>query len=607
MRPFFLSKYTFLLFGISILFTACNPEFNTVGIDLIATDQFETTTQTYPVYFSQEKVEDVVATGLPIMQLGKLNRPNFGRLSASISTQLSLSGGSIFGFYTQEEEDNGNEDNVRVIPEDEQVTEVYLEIPFLTNQNDKDNDGVIDAFDVDDENIESDSDGDGIFDYLETRNNTNPLSADSDGDGILDPDDDDNSGYDTENSVYEIDSIFGNTSAGFDLKVSELTYQLNALDPGNNFETITEYYTGTDFHEEGFVGAVLHEAPYAFNFEELRYNYEEDDIETPDVDETTLVETRKSPRLRIPLDPTFFQERLFDLEGEDEISNNENFRQQIKGLNIRFENLAEDLFLYLNMSQANIEINYTFNRYDDNDTPDDETDFSINRENRIYNLSASGVQINHFSTENTSEPLDDNKIYLSGNLGHKAILRLFDQEDQTALVDDVRGNDWLINEANLIFYVDPDHVAGWNEDDRIAERIYLYNNNTNLPLSDYYTDDTSNSDPRQTKTTHGGILEYQDGVPYRYKFRITDHVAAIIRSDSTSAAYENVPIGMVVTYDINAISNKTSLIEGSTETVEYPLGALLNPLGTVLIGPQPAEENQEKRLELEIIYTDFSN
>lgn len=607
MKRVFLSKHIFFLLGFSLFFAACNPEFNTVGLDLIATDQFETTTQTYPVYFTQEKVEDVVATGLPVMQLGKLNRPSFGRLSASISTQLSLSGGSIFGLYTQEEEDNGNEDNVRVIAEDEQVTEVFLEIPFLTNQNDNDNDGVIDAFDVDDENIESDSDGDGIFDYLETRNNTNPLAADSDGDGILDPDDDDNASYDPENSVYEIDSIFGNTAAGFDLKVSELTYQLNALDPGNNFETITEYFTSRDFHDEGFVGAVLHNASYEFNFEELRFNYEEDDIDTPDVDETTLVETRKSPRLRIPLDPTFFQQRFIDFEGEDEISNNENFRKQIKGLNIRIENLAENLFLYLNMSQANIEINYSFNRYNDNDTPDDTSDFSIDREIRTYNMSVSGIQINHFSTENNAAPQDNNKIYLSGNLGHKAVLRLFDQEDQTAIVDDIRGNDWLINEANLIFYVDPDHVAQWTEEDRIAERIYIYNNETNLPVSDYYTDDTTDSDPKATKIIHGGILEYQDGVPYRYKFRITDHVSGLIRSDSTSIAYENVPLGLVVTYDINAISNKAGRIEGSSEPVDYPLGALLNPLGTVLIGPQPAEENLEKRLALEIIYTDFSN
>ena len=600
-------RYFFLGIGVTLFFTACNPEFNTVGIDLIATDQFETTTQTYPVYFSQEKVEDVVATGLPVMQLGKLERPNFGRLTASISTQLTLSGGSIFGLYTQEEEDNGNEDNVRVIAEDEQVTEVFLEIPFLTNQNDNDNDGVIDAFDVDDENIESDSDGDGIFDYLETRNSTNPLAADSDGDGILEPDDDDNSGYDPENNVYEIDSIFGNTSAQFDLKISELTYQLNGLDPNNNFETVTEYYSARDFHDEGFVGEVLYNAPYTFNFEELRFNYEEDDIDTPDVDETTLVETRKSPRLRVPLDPSFFQERLIDLEGEDEISNNENFRQQIKGLNIRLENLSEDLFLYLNMAQANIEINYTFNRYNDNGTPDDETDFSVDREARTYNLSVRGIQVNHFSTETSLQPQDSSKIYLSGNLGDKAILRLFDEEDQSVVVDDVRGSNWLINEANLIFYIDPDYVANWTPEDRIAERIYLYNHETNLPLSDYYTDDTTGSDPRETKIIHGGILEYQDGVPYRYKFRITDHVSGIIRRDSTSTAYENVPIGMVVTYDINAISNKSGRVEGSTETIEYPLGALLNPLGTVLIGPQPAQDQLDKRLELEIIYTDFSN
>ena len=47
------------------------------------------------------------------------------------------------------------------------------------------------------------------------------------------------------------------------------------------------------------------------NFEEIRVNFAEDDPETSDVDETTRVETRLSPRLNIPLDPNFFQKKLF--------------------------------------------------------------------------------------------------------------------------------------------------------------------------------------------------------------------------------------------------------------------------------------------------------
>ena len=44
---------------------------------------------------------------------------------------------------------------------------------------------------------------------MEFQSGLNPLSSDSDGDGILDHNDNDNSAYDSENSVYDIDSIYG--------------------------------------------------------------------------------------------------------------------------------------------------------------------------------------------------------------------------------------------------------------------------------------------------------------------------------------------------------------------------------------------------------------
>ena len=87
----------------------------------------------------------------------------------------------------------------------------------------------------------------GVIDLLESQGGTNPFDADSDGDGITDNEDTDSSGYDAGENYYEIDSIFGNRSSRFNLKVTELTYHFNTLDPNNNFETPTGYFSGRDF------------------------------------------------------------------------------------------------------------------------------------------------------------------------------------------------------------------------------------------------------------------------------------------------------------------------------------------------------------------------
>ena len=174
----------------------------------------------------------------------------------------------------------GDPNNTKVIDENETVKDVFLEIPFIVDQRDSDNDGVIDPFDIDPNDPNSDSDGDGVTDIEERSNGTNPLDSDSDGDGISDLTDTDNSSYDSENKVYSVDSIYGNKSTQFNFKVTELTYFFNDLDPDDNFESIKPYYSQRDYYEEGFVGRVLADHPYQLDFNELRYNYKEDDPET---------------------------------------------------------------------------------------------------------------------------------------------------------------------------------------------------------------------------------------------------------------------------------------------------------------------------------------
>ena len=600
-----IAKKLLLIGVLALLVTACNQEFNSVGVDLIATDQFDTVAREFPVFVSVNNLEDVQSDQLGVLHFGAYNFPNLGRKKANITSQLSIATNPRFGIYTQEQEEAGDGDNVNVINENERVTSVFLEIPFLVNQNDRDGDGVIDALDIDPDDNQSDTDGDGVVDLLESQGGTNPFDTDSDGDGITDDQDTDSSSYDAGDNFYEIDSIFGNRASRFNLKVTELTYHFSTLDPNNNFETPTGYFSGRDFYEEGFTGRSLYDGPFQLNFDEITFNYTEDDPETPDIDETTQVETRLSPRLRIPLDASYFQEKILDAEGSDVLANDNNFKNHIKGINIRMENPAEDLYMLLNLSGATIRLNYNYDVNQDQDT-EDTSDDVIEPTSKTFFISPDGIQINHL--ENEQVALNTNpqeRLMLNGGLGNIGKIKLFDQDESTSNLADFRSSNILINEANLVFYVDPVITENWSEGDLIADRLYLYRIEDNSPLADYYSDPTTGANNLLNKIVHSGILEYQDGIPYRYKFRITEHVSNLIRSENEDLA-ENVELGLVVTANINSVLVKNAKLS-EDQDIFYPLAALQNPLGTFLVGPNPPQELLDKQLKLEVIYTDFDN
>lgn len=609
----FLNSLALLLMILSIV--GCNKDFNAIGESLFQDQVFETNEQTIPVASFQQKLDYVQADGLPVAQLGKITHPIFGLSEANFTTQFSISSTPFFGVYSQTKENEGSETDVKVIEENETITSVFLEIPFFNNRSDDDNDGLINIYDADPDDPQSDTDGDGITDILEFQNGLNPLSNDSDGDGILDDEDTENDGYDFEDKVYQIDSIYGNREATFNLKVYELTYYLNGLSADNNFETAQKYYTNDDYFEDGFYGEVLHDAKIQLNFEELRFNYTEDDEETPDEDETEQVETRLTPRIRVPLDINYFQTRFIDMEGSPQLTSISAFQQYLKGLIIRGENFSEELYMLLDISNAVIKIEYEFDRYNENGTTDDTSDDTIDIEQKTYSLAFGGVQINNLKNDSFNGAISaqlnaasrgqaSDRLYLRGGDLH-SVIRLFETDDETtdqpALLNQLRENDWLINEANLIFYVAPESDPLIQES-LFADRIYLYNIEQGIPLNDYQLDgNLSLESVKLNKENFGGILEYDDsGNPYRYKFTITDHVSKIIRNDST-----NVDLGLVVTGNINSITTKRGILEEDQTPIKYPQASIINPLGTVLIGSNPEADDEDKKVVLELIYTEF--
>ncbi|MDA9365758.1 DUF4270 domain-containing protein [Flavobacteriaceae bacterium] len=590
--------------------SSCNQDFHPVGEALFIDQTLETLTESFPTFTFQEKLKKVQTNGLPLMQLGKINHPIFGQAEASFTAQLTIPNNLFFGNHRQQFEDEPDDSDPNLIPENETVKFVYLDIPFFTNQDDADNDGVIDSLDADPNDPLSNSDGDELTDLIEFQSQLNPLSSDSDGDGILDHNDDDNATYQSGNNVYQIDSVYGNREATFNLKVYELGAYLNELDPSDNFETTQAFYSTQDYYEEGFSRAVLHDDIISLNFDEIRINYKEDDPETPDVDETLQVETRLSPRLRVPLDIGFFQENFIDKEGSTDLETSVNFQKALRGIIIRAEDFSEDLYMLLDIQNAAVNIVYEFDDYQTQGTLGDTSDDTVEKVEKEISLAFNGIRINTLKNSLFDAAVQEQLIASSNNTPTNRLyvqsgtflgkIRLFDIENQNEneLIESLRGQSWLINEANLIFYIDPNLASS---QELLAQRLYLFAYNSGFPLSDYVSDGSvSNFGRNSNKKIFGGLLEYDDNnVPYRYKFNITDHISNIIRNDSI-----NFDLGLVVNADINNITPIKAVTESEQDLV-YPLTATLNPLGAILIGSHPDASSEDKKVRLELIYSSY--
>lgn len=598
------------LFGLFTFFISCQKEFHQVSGNLFASQALQSKTLKVQVNTFQEGVTAVESNGLPLVQLGQIKHPIFGLSEAQIVSQLSVGGDPFFGNYRQAIEDNPNADNISQIPENEQVKEVYLEIPFFTNQRDSDNDGVVDAFDADPNDPNSNSDSDELNDLEETQANLNPLDPDSDGDGILDHNDDDNSTYDSDNNTYEIDSLYGNRQATFNLKVAQLTYYLNTLDPNRNFEKAQLYYSNRDFFEEGFYSTLLHDGQVQLNFDELRFNYKEDDPETEDVDETTRIETRLSPRLRVPLNKTFFQEQILDKEDAIELANNSNFNEYFRGIIIKTENFSEDLYMLLDLSNASVKLEYTYDVKNTNGTLDNNEDDFTETEEKTFEMPLAGIQINTLKNSAFDTAISDqmvlaesgqqaDKLFIKSGQWHGRV-RLFGSSDgnvDISLIDSLRDQNQLLNEARISFYVDQQQQ---NNEILLPPRLYLFDLNNGSPLLDQRIDDSENADATNaSKFRFGGFLEYDGNRPYRYVFTITEHVSNILRQDST-----NVDLGVVVSADVTNLSFRKAKKQNET-ALQYPTAAVLNPLGVVLVGSSDKINAEENKAVLELFFTSF--
>ena len=592
---------------ISIVFISCNKDYKTVGLNLIDNNTFRTNLEEIPLSVKMRNIPTYVSNVVQTFQIGEYNDNIYGSSKVSFLSQVNFEDPNlVFGDYAQSNEDNPD-GNISRIQENETIKNVFLDIPFFTNIDDDDNDGVINIYDVDSTDPYSDSDGDGVSDADESNLGQNPLDEDTDGDGILDGEDTESINPYAGRTLYELDSLIGNPEATFKLKVSELDYFLRPYDPDSNFEKFQKYYSNNTL-PENFSGYTLFDSEIKIDSNELVF-YNEDDPETEEDDESEVVKERLSPRIRVDLDHDFFQTKFLDIEGSQEISNLDNFKLYFKGLVLEAYDFSDPLLMILNFNEAEIKVVYEYQKYNKQDTPDDTSDDTVDTEEADFLFKLNGIKLNSFKHDAypgyvysaiADTITNPERVYLKGGQGIMAEIELFKDDNGVDVLEEIRSKEWLVNEANISIYIDKEMLSSSGG---IIEpsRLYLYDLVNKAPIIDYFVDNSAGQKSYQNKVIHGGIIELDDDKNgLMYKIRISEHIKNVVRKDST-----NVKLGLVVSSDINNTINIE--VKDSEYMLFTPLSSAINPLGTVLIGPSPSAENFEKRMKLNLFYTEVNN
>lgn len=397
--------------------------------------------------------------------------------------------------------------------------------------------------------------------------------------------------------IYELDSIYGPSDSKLKLSVYESGYFMRDLDPVTLEQQM--YYTNQNSLFDSYKEQVLNtDADKSQNTEFFFSNAEHSETTTSSSGVETT--TRTAPGMKLNLDKVFFQSKIFSSASIGQLENNNVFKNYFRGLFFKVEKsgTSSSNLAMINFGKGTITIKY---KEDTSVTDKTRVEKSI-----VINLTGNCVNLfqnqylpsytNAIASPSTTN--GDEKLYLKGGEGSMTVVNLFGPDDDGNGVADelelLRANKWLINDASLTFKIDNQNLSDE------PNRIYLYDLNNKKPLTDYGLDISVRSNQKYSKYIHGGIIEKgTDGKGIQYKIKLTNHIRKLIQSDTVT----NVKLGLVVTENINDVSNKKLLNPVFSGNIkEIPTSSVMNPLGTILFGSNP-NVPEDKRLKLEIYYT----
>ncbi len=377
---------------------------------------------------------------------------------------------------------------------------------------------------------------------------------------------------------FSIDSVFGNPDVEFQLGIYELKTYLNTLDP-NDPSKPAIYYSDKEFQKG--------DTPfYLGNFkvnpnDTVAYikRYMPNGVTSYTKD--TIKQTDKSPTIKIPLNENLVKQIFVNNAAGAEFQSLDNFQRYFRGFYIEATALTSNKSHLISLAMANAKMVIYYSKDEDEGATVDLNGNKINgelgvRTKHSYEFAFGSIKSNMLKRDLAPHQSGEDRLYIQGAAGSIATIKLFNNEN---LVD-LQDNNWLINDANLIFYVDQNAASN------IApEQLFIYNYSDNLQFTDVMTEGIDAA---------GGKLERDvDGKPYRYVFKITDYISRLLKTDEP---LELVEIGLKV---YNPSDTPSAIDDIKVRDYSW------TPKGVVLFGDDPSFG--DKSVKLEISFTQLNN
>lgn len=575
-------------------FVSCDKDFNSLGSDLIDGNHFDLERYEVENLTAYSKATGPVqSNNLPINALGIYKDPFFGTTKAQFVSQVELSiANPIIGFQPQ-------------------IDSVYLYVPY----------------------------------YSRLRSTS-----------------------ETGERTYELDSIHGySETAKFKLHVYENGYYLRDYDPADDFQSAQKYYSNEKFLVDAYKGTELlnnstklsQNEEFVFSNKEILIYKTNESGQFVDASGAVLtnqndlslrvIKERKSPGLWLDLKNSFFQQKILNASTSGALFNNNAFKEYFRGLLFEVEAISPDqgALAMLDFTTAEFKIIYKASASAPTTEVPNPTrtrrtlSFQMGYRSTGSKKANSINFIEHTKSATyqaklaaSNEVTGDDRLYLKGGNGSVAFIDVFGPDIKKVvndvLVSDPNGNGvpdeldelrinmklnkWLVNEANLVFYVDK--VAMSDSKQIEAERIYVFDATNHKPILDYFTDISSGSTFKNNKSLFGGIIEREavtdsngNKKGIKYKVRLTEYIRQLIKNENTDYD-DNVRLGVAVIEDINTSGNAyvnpaNPITIGTSQVPFIPVSSVMSPLGTVLHGTNiPAgDPNVAKKLKLEIYFT----
>ncbi|RXR21094.1 DUF4270 domain-containing protein [Flavobacterium amnicola] len=527
----------------TVLFVSCDNDYNSIGGSVIGDRNYDFNDgEDFSVYAYNSKLGPVQTNKLPVHQLGYLENDKFETTTANFVTQLDLA------------------KEAPVFTTNIAIDSVVLTVPYFSRKR-----------------------------TLEV----------------------------TGRSTYRLDSIYSNATTidPIGLKIFRNGYTLSDFDASNPSSS-AQYYSNQDgLFDAAKVSPAdpVYDNPAFVPSDKEFVKYKvENLVMMPKTAEN--IESRAAPRMRLMLDPVKFGSTILNA-GASNLATNDAFKNFYKGLYFQTQTVSgsRGSMMMLDFSKGNVTIYYKQDKISGQPSVKAMKELTLN-------FSANNVNLFNHANDVYSTPASapiagtngHENLYLKGGEGSTTFVELFPTFSELENLWNLsKTKGLLINDAYLTFTVNETATGVGSGYKFHPNRVYLYDADTNKRLYDYNFDNSINTAfPKLAKYIFGGILSDKK----TYKIRVTEHIANLLKSkDLAELKEKNVRLGLVISEDINEVRYamlKTSQTVSNTQGIskiitQYPMAAVINPLGTILFGNVPSTDvaNYDKRVRFKISYT----